>query len=169
MLSKIGILSDVYDTIRIERKHNHIILTTQRIMVKLFLSLTCIVAAGLVTGTSLAVGYSHLHPSPLIRRDFFPFVNALSKKSAHVDGHHLLRRRIQGGVVGEVDDDCPGTPFLWKIVENATGEHVGFGVGTMHMPFDVVLTEPSWNSIRSAIEGGCGILFTSTILGPCRF
>ena len=79
-----------------------------------------------------------------------------------------------------MDDDCPGTPILWKIVQNATGEHVGFGVGTMHLPYDVVLTEASWNSTRSAIEGGCMILFIyyeifiplkkhSTLFRPCRF
>ena len=147
-------------------------------MVKLYASLASIIAAGLGTGTPAAVGYSHLH-LPLIRHDFFPFANGLTERSAHADGHHPLRRHIQGGE-GEVDDDCPGTPILWKIVQNATGEHVGFGVGTMHLPYDVVLTEASWNSTRSAIEGGCMILFIyyeifiplkkhSTLFRPCRF
>ena len=129
-------------------------------MVMLFVTLASIVAAGLGAGSSAAVGYSHLHP-PLIRRDFSPFVaNAATKRNAHdADVHHHHRRRIQG-VKKDVDDDCPGTPFLWKIVQNATGEHVGFGVGTMHMKKDVVLTEASWTSTLSAIEGECRILFT---------
>ena len=129
-------------------------------MVKIFASLASIIVAGLGTGAPAAVGYSHLHP-PLIRHDFFPFANGLTERSAHADGHHPLRRHIQGGE-GEVDDDCPGTPILWKIVQNATGEHVGFGVGTMHLPYDVVLTEASWNSTRSAIEGGCMRYFSFT-------
>ena len=53
----------------------------------------------------------------------------------------------------ETDVDCPGTPMLWKITEDSTGKHVGFGVGTMHMPADVVVTEGAYNSLLSAIEG----------------
>lgn len=50
-------------------------------------------------------------------------------------------------------DDCPGTPMLWKLTEDSTGKHVGFGVGTMHMPADVVVTEGAYNSLLSAIAG----------------
>ena len=53
----------------------------------------------------------------------------------------------------ETDVDCPGTPMLWKITEDSTGKHVGFGVGTMHMPADVVVTEGAYNSLLSAIAG----------------
>jgi hypothetical protein len=132
-------------------------------MVKLFLSSTSIGAISLGIGNSVAARYSPQLHLPLISRDFFPLarqgrdhhrrhaIPAANAVEVVADGQ-LLRRRIQGEG-GAVDDDCPGTPFLWKIVEDATGEHVGFGVGTMHLPYDVVLTEASYNSISSAIEG----------------
>jgi len=151
-----------------------------------FVSSASIGAISLGISTAVAAGYSQLH-SPLIRRDFFPLVsrgpgrrqlhqrrattavNAVTERSDIATGQ-LLRRKIQGeegGEEGEVNEDCPGTPYLWKIVEDATGKHVGFGVGTMHLPHDVVLTEASYNSIRSAIEGECRILFMSFDNIPC--
>lgn len=51
------------------------------------------------------------------------------------------------------EEDCPGAPFLWKIVEDATGKHVGFSLGTMHLPHDVVTTADSLASIHHAIAG----------------
>ena len=51
------------------------------------------------------------------------------------------------------DESCPGTPMLWKINNIETGKHVGFGVGTMHLPKDVVLTQGSYDSILAAIAG----------------
>ncbi len=56
-------------------------------------------------------------------------------------------RRIQE------EASCPGTPFLWKIIEDATGHHVGFGVGTMHLPADVITTDEAFGSIISAVTG----------------
>lgn len=54
-------------------------------------------------------------------------------------------------------EDCPGAPFLWKIIEDATGSHVGFGLGTMHLPLDVVLTDRSYGSILAAVEDSCDV------------
>ena len=51
------------------------------------------------------------------------------------------------------DESCPGTAMLWKINNIETGKHVGFGVGTMHLPKDVVLTQGSYDSILAAIAG----------------
>ena len=50
-------------------------------------------------------------------------------------------------------EECPGTPMLWKIVETSSGKHVGFGLGTMHLPVDVVTTDGAYASILAAIEG----------------
>lgn len=58
-----------------------------------------------------------------------------------------LRRHVQA------TDECPGTPFLWKIFEDSSGKHVGFGVGTMHLPRDVVATPEAYKSIEAAIGG----------------
>lgn len=55
--------------------------------------------------------------------------------------------------VEQTETDCPGAPFLWKIVEIDSGEHVGFGLGTMHLPPDLVLTEEAYASIIHAVEG----------------
>ncbi|KAL9187382.1 hypothetical protein ACHAXT_001485 [Thalassiosira profunda] len=54
-------------------------------------------------------------------------------------------------------EECPGTPLLWKIVENASGKHVGFGLGTMHLPVDVVTTDGAYASILAAIEDSCDV------------
>ena len=56
------------------------------------------------------------------------------------------RRKIE-------ETDCPGTPFLWKIIEDKSGKHVGFGLGTMHLPAELILTEEAYASILSAVEG----------------
>ena len=55
--------------------------------------------------------------------------------------------------VEQAETDCPGAPFLWKIVETDSGKHVGFGLGTMHLPPDLVLTEEAYASIINAVEG----------------
>ena len=51
------------------------------------------------------------------------------------------------------EESCPGTPFLWKIVEDATGNHVGFGIGTIHLPPDLAVTDEALISIVNAVEG----------------
>jgi len=63
-----------------------------------------------------------------------------------------LHRDTQG-----TTDECPGTPFLWKIIDDDTGKHVGFGLGTMHLPHDVVTTPEAFESIKSAIEDSCDV------------
>mmetsp|Transcript_18713 Transcript_18713/g.29375 ORF Transcript_18713/g.29375 Transcript_18713/m.29375 type:complete len:273 (-) Transcript_18713:1110-1928(-) len=55
------------------------------------------------------------------------------------------------------DEDCPGTPFLWKITEDNTGKHVGFGLGTMHLPANLVTTPAAYASIKAAIEDSCDV------------
>jgi len=66
-----------------------------------------------------------------------------------VGAQDQLARRIQV----QEEANCPGTPFLWKIIENDTGSHVGFAVGTAHLPADIVLTEEAFGSIISAVVG----------------
>ncbi|KAL3791538.1 hypothetical protein ACHAWO_009745 [Cyclotella atomus] len=53
--------------------------------------------------------------------------------------------------------DCPETPYLWKIIENDSGKHVGFGLGTMHVPSDLILSDGSYSSIFSAIADSCDV------------
>eukprot|EP00985_Skeletonema_marinoi_P013310 scaffold6578_cov141-Skeletonema_marinoi.AAC.8 len=68
------------------------------------------------------------------------------------------RRKVQA--VDEIQTDaspCPGNPFLWKIIEDESGKHVGFGVGTLHFPSDLALTDDAYGSIIHAVEDSCGI------------
>ncbi|KAL7477618.1 hypothetical protein ACHAW6_003416 [Cyclotella cf. meneghiniana] len=68
--------------------------------------------------------------------------------------------------VEQTETDCPGAPFLWKIVEIDSGEHVGFGLGTMHLPPDLVLTEEAYASIIHAVEDSCNIYGEVNLLDP---
>jgi len=63
------------------------------------------------------------------------------------------QRHVQVTTPYNSTDDCAGEPFLWKITEDATGKHVGFGLGTMHLPVEVVTSVDGFNSILAAIEG----------------
>eukprot|EP00804_Cyclotella_cryptica_P008479 CCRYP_003973-RA/>CCRYP_003973-RA protein AED:0.10 eAED:0.10 QI:401/1/1/1/1/1/2/149/408 len=74
----------------------------------------------------------------------------------------LSRRRN----VKQTATDCPGTPFLWKIVETDSGKHVGFGLGTMHLPPGLVLTEEAYISIINAVEDSCNIYGEINLLDP---
>lgn len=65
----------------------------------------------------------------------------------------LLARKPLARRMQQDEANCPGTPFLWKIIDDATGNHVGFGLGTMHLPSDVVTTEDAFFSIVSAVNG----------------
>lgn len=69
---------------------------------------------------------------------------------------HSGHRNLQEGTQTE-DDTCPGTPFLWKIIKDETGEHVGFGLGTLHLPVDLVLTDNAYASIINAVEDSCAV------------
>lgn len=74
--------------------------------------------------------------------------NQLLRRALLEADRSKLARRIQ-----DDEANCPGTPFLWKIIEDVTGSHVGFAVGTMHLPADIVSTEEAYYSIISAIGG----------------
>ena len=63
-------------------------------------------------------------------------------------------------------DDCPETPFLWKIVENESGNHVGFGLGTMHLPAELVLSDDAYFTIFNAIEDSCNIYGEVNLIDP---
>ncbi|CAB9522325.1 Metalloprotease TIKI1 [Seminavis robusta] len=57
-------------------------------------------------------------------------------------------------------EECTQDPFLWSIYQTSNSnseEHVGFAVGTMHVPWDVVLTEEAWATIEAAIQGSCAV------------
>jgi hypothetical protein len=82
----------------------------------------------------------------LIRNDIFLVHDELLRRALLAD-QYPRARHIQEQA------SCPGTPFLWKIIEDATGNHVGFGVGTMHVPADIVTTEEAYGSIISAVSG----------------
>jgi hypothetical protein len=57
--------------------------------------------------------------------------------------------------------NCTYDPFLWKIYRTATNvtgeEHVGFGVGTVHLPVSVVLNNQAWDDIQLAIQSSCAV------------
>lgn len=87
------------------------------------------------------------------------------------DIHQLISKQIMGGINGvhptelssgirklqNASSSCPGTPYLWKIIENESGEHVGFGIGTMHLPAELVLTDDAYGSIINAVEDSCDV------------
>ncbi|KAL7497749.1 hypothetical protein ACHAWT_007262 [Skeletonema menzelii] len=67
-----------------------------------------------------------------------------------IGGHRNLPEIVQ-------TEDCPGTPFLWKIIDDKSGNHVGFGLGTLHLPVDLVLTDHAYASIIHAVEDSCAV------------
>ena len=77
--------------------------------------------------------------------------------------HHLLRHTLDIGghrnlqEAAQTEDTCPGTPYLWKIIKDETGDHVGFGLGTLHLPADLVLTDNAYASIIHAVEDSCAV------------
>lgn len=107
------------------------------------------VVQAILTRDMLAHHHHHNHDPfnilwrPEILRRLAPGQQKLPRRRAQVD---------EGGSNSN-SSSCPGTPFLWKIVEDATGDHVGFGIGTMHFPPDVATTDEAFNSLTSAVEG----------------
>ena len=105
-------------------------------------------ALGLAIGT--AASSSIMQPPAILHQTVIPH-------DIFIAHNELLRRVLVAGnpLVRRIQDEstCPGTPFLWKITEDATGNHVGFGVGTMHLPADIVTTDEAYDSIISAIGG----------------
>lgn len=65
-----------------------------------------------------------------------------------------------------LEDNCPGTPLLWKIVDNESGNHVGFGLGTIHLPTELVLKDSSKESIMNAIQDSCNVYGEVNLLDP---
>ena len=55
------------------------------------------------------------------------------------------------------EQECPETPFLWKIIDDESGNHVGFGLGTLHLPPELVLSDDAYASIIHVIEDSCNI------------
>ena len=55
------------------------------------------------------------------------------------------------------EGDCPGGAFLWKIVRDETSEHVGFGLGTIHVPTSEATSEESLASIMNAVDDSCDV------------
>jgi hypothetical protein len=106
------------------------------------------IASMIVAGTAASPTTTSMKPSAIFHREsnIFAAHNELLRRM--VARNPLTQRRIQ-----TEEASCPGTPFLWKIIEDATGNHVGFGVGSMHLPGDVVSTEEAYYSIISAIGG----------------
>ena len=96
--------------------------------------------------SSIMQPYAMLQHKLLIRNDISVAHDELLRRALLAD-QYPRARRIQEQA------SCPGTPFLWKIIEDATGNHVGFGVGTMHLPADIVTTEEAYGSIISAVSG----------------
>lgn len=55
------------------------------------------------------------------------------------------------------EGDCPGGAFLWKIVRDETSEHVGFGLGTIHVPTSEATSEEALASIMNAVDDSCDV------------
>lgn len=88
---------------------------------------------------------------------------SLQKNLPRQNARHAQDQEVAGGEEQAADDSpmnsstCPGSPFLWKIVEDTTDKHVGFGVGTIHLPSDLVTTDGAFASILSAVEDSCDV------------
>jgi len=107
------------------------------------------IAFSVAIGT--AASSSPFHPATLNRN-----VAAQHDALSILSRPEILRRLAPGQLPRRTqveDQSCPGTPFLWKIVENSTGNHVGFGIGTMHLPPDLATTNKTFDSLISAVEG----------------
>ena len=111
-----------------------------------------------IAASSSSLSSSHyLQSSPVIQNHISQ--NIVHRTlNLHTTAHHQnnidnIQQRQQYERFTATDESCPGTPWLWKINNIETGKHVGFGVGTMHLPKDVVLTQGSYDSILAAIAG----------------
>ena len=97
--------------------------------------------------------------SPVIQNYIHQNVVHRTLRDLHTTTHHQNNNNNQQQKYERftqdtaTDESCPGTAMLWKINNIETGKHVGFGVGTMHLPKDVVLTQGSYDSILAAIAG----------------
>ncbi|KAL7426703.1 hypothetical protein ACHAXH_000427 [Discostella pseudostelligera] len=110
-------------------------------------------SVGVAIGT--AASSSPFHPA-ILNRNVAAHHDALRILSRP----EILRRLARGQLPRRAqveEESCPGTPFLWKIVENSTGNHVGFGIGTMHLPPDLVTTNKTFDSLISAVEDSCDV------------
>ena len=94
----------------------------------------------------------------------YPLLSSAAAQDVQVLDHtHLLRHTLDIGghrnlqEAAQTEGTCPGTPYLWKIIKDETGEHVGFGLGTLHRPIDLVLTDNSYASIKSAVDDSCAV------------
>ena len=138
-------------------------------MVKLSLSSSSVGAISLAAIGAADASSSHFNKSPAA-------VNQLHHQLVRQTVRDVLPLRQNRLLQDEAtEENCPGTPFLWKIIEDATGRHAGFGVGTMHLPFDIVATPEATASIMAAIEDSCDVygelnFFDPTVaaaLGEC--
>lgn len=101
---------------------------------------------------------------------------AMLKLSPDAIQRHLTNRF--GGVNGVLpnlavshnrkilEEECPETPLLWKIVDKESGNHVGFGLGTMHLPEEILLSDSAKDSIMNAIQDSCNIYGELNLLDP---
>mmetsp|Transcript_8298 Transcript_8298/g.13693 ORF Transcript_8298/g.13693 Transcript_8298/m.13693 type:complete len:437 (-) Transcript_8298:124-1434(-) len=88
--------------------------------------------------------------------------SAVQDVQVNLDRTHLFRHMMDIGGHRNLPEivqteDCPGTPFLWKIIDDKSGNHVGFGLGTLHLPVDLVLTDHAYASIIHAVEDSCAV------------
>ena len=121
------------------------------------LSLTSTIGAITLAATGAAGSASHLH-APLAVHHHHQLSIQEKLRDVMPQQHRQLQHAQQSEqnqrhTFATAPDDCPGTPFLWKITEDATGKHVGFGLGTMHLPLDVVTTQAGYISIEAVITG----------------
>ena len=98
-------------------------------------------------------------PSAALKLDHFSPDDIHQLISKHIMGgtNNVYPTKLSSGSRKLQDASCPGTPYLWKIIENESGEHVGFGIGTMHLPAELVLTDDAYESILHAVEDSCDV------------
>ncbi|EJK70746.1 hypothetical protein THAOC_07868, partial [Thalassiosira oceanica] len=73
----------------------------------------------------------------------------------HAYARGLRQKQRRQRLLGE--GDCPGGAFLWKIVHDETNEHVGFGLGTVHVPTSEATSEATLASIMNAVDDSCDV------------
>ena len=80
--------------------------------------------------------------------------------------HSASRRRSDSSSRGLSEEgsgsqSCPGDPMMWTVhrarggAGGGDGDVVGFAVGTMHRPRDIVLTVDAWKVISRAVSSSC--------------
>ena len=112
-----------------------------------------------IAASSSSSSSHYLQSSPVIQNHIHQNVVHRTLRDLHTTTHHQNNNNNQQQQYERFTQDtatnesCPGTAMLWKINNIETGKHVGFGVGTMHLPKDVVLTQGSYDSILAAIAG----------------